>query len=105
MGYGGYYQQCGMTPQQQQAAAMHMAAAGHLASSPLNHLPTARSPVASPPPQVSAATQNLLSHQGGGSLGLGGGGGPFIAPPRFSDTCSWAAAVDGCAVFDTNVKL
>ena len=76
MGYGGYYQQCGMTPQQQQAAAMHMAAAGHLASSPLNHLPTARSPVASPPPQVSAATQNLLSHQGGGSLGLGGGGGP-----------------------------
>merc|ERR1712176_1637540 len=53
-----------------------MAAAGHLASSPLNHLPTARSPVASPPPQVPAATQNLLSHQGGGSLGLGGGGGP-----------------------------
>ena len=80
MGYGGYYQQCGMTPQQQQqAAAMHMAqaaaAGGHLPS-PLNHLPTARSPVASPPPQVSAATQNLLSHQGGGSLGLGGGGGP-----------------------------
>ena len=76
MGYGGYYQQCGMTPQQQQAAAMHMAAASHLASSPLNHLPTARSPVASPQPQVSAATQNLLSHQGGGSAGLSGGGGP-----------------------------
>ena len=85
MGYGGYYQNCGMSPHQQHAAAMQqMAAVSHLSplvSSPGapgtvgsggsgSHMPggslvpvSSRSPDASPIPQLNNSSSSLTNNQ------------------------------------------
>ena len=74
MAYGGYYQQCGISPHHQQMLQQQMMAAsgGHL--SPLNHgshLSGARSPVSSPQPQSHIGANNVLANHGG-APGQGG---------------------------------
>nr|ALB00306.1 Deformed [Paracyclopina nana]ALB00315.1 Deformed [Paracyclopina nana] len=70
-GYGGYYQNCGISPHHQQMLQHQMA--GHLAAA--SHL-TGRSPVASPQPQ-GMASANVLSghgvHDGNGNSLCGSG--------------------------------
>jgi len=80
MGYGGYYNQCGISPHHQQMLQQQMMAAsgGHL--SPLNHSGShlsgaARSPVSSPQPQSHIAANNVLTNHGGaGGQGHDGNG-------------------------------
>jgi len=80
MAYGGYYQQCGISPHHQQMLQQQMMAAssGHL--SPLNHSGShlsgaARSPVSSPQPQSHIAANNVLANHGGGGQGAHDGNG------------------------------
>lgn len=79
MGYGGYYQQCAMSPHQQAAMHQAMAASGHLPSSLVpNALPGhggyspgglgagSRSPVSSPTPQTPSLPTPAHMGYGGG---------------------------------------
>lgn len=67
-GYGGYYQNCGISPHHQQMLQHQMA--GHLAAA--SHL-TGRSPVASPQPQSMVGSLNHGVHDGNGNSLCGSG--------------------------------
>jgi len=88
MAYGGYYQQCGISPHHQQMLQQQMMAAsgGHL--SPLNHSGShlsgaARSPVSSPQPQqahIGANNVGLANHGAAGQALPHDGNGNSLMP-------------------------